>query len=93
MHRSLVLYLPPEDPQAFREYYESTHIPLFKSVPGLRAFRYSFNVSAPEGESPYVAVSEAEWDDAQAYGRKSLADIRKYATGGAVVVDYPIEEA
>ena len=30
MHRSLVLYLPPEDPQAFREYYESTHIPLFK---------------------------------------------------------------
>ena len=66
-------------------------------VPGLRAFRYSFNVSAPEGESPYVAVSEAEWDDAQAYGealstpegRKSLADIRKYATGGAVVVDYP----
>ena len=68
MHRSLVLYLPPEDSQAFREYYESTHIPLFKSVPGLRAFRYSFNVSAPEGESPYVAVSEAEWDDAQAYG-------------------------
>jgi uncharacterized protein (TIGR02118 family) len=100
MHRSLVLYLPPEDPQAFREYYESTHIPLFKSVPGLRAFRYSFNVSAPEGKSPYVAVSEAEWDDAQAYGealstpegRKSLADIRKYATGGAVVVDYPLEE-
>ena len=68
-------------------------------VPGLRAFRYSFNVSAPEGESPYVAVSEVEWDDAQAYdealspeGRKSLADIRKYATGGAVVVDYPLEE-
>ncbi len=29
-------------------------------VPGLRAFRYSFNVSAPEGESPYVAVSEVE---------------------------------
>jgi EthD domain len=58
MHRSLVLYLPPEDPQAFREYYESTHIPLFKSVPGLRAFRYSFNVSAPEGESPYVASAE-----------------------------------
>ena len=102
MHRSLALYLPPEDPEAFREYYESTHVPLVKSVPGLRAFRYSFNVSAPEGESPYFAVSEAEWDDAQAMrealsntpeGKAALTDIRKYATGGAVVVDYPIQEA
>ena len=101
MHRSLALYLPPEDPQAFREHYESTHIPLTKKIPGLRAFRYSLNVSAPEGESPYFAVSEAEWDDAQAMGeafstpegQAALADIRKYATGGAVVVDYAVQEA
>ena len=77
MHRSLALYLPPEDPEAFREYYESTHVPLVKSVPGLRAFRYSFNVSAPEGESPYFAVSEVEWDDAQAYDEALSPEGRK----------------
>ena len=60
MHRSLALYLPPEDPEAFRELSESTHVRLVSRVQGLRAFRYSFNVSAPEGESPYVAVSEVE---------------------------------
>ena len=101
MHKSLVLYLPPEDPQAFREYYKSIHVPLASRIPGLRAYRYSLNVSAPEGESPYFAVFEAEWDDARAMaealrtpeGQAVLADMQNYATGGAVVVDYPVQEA
>ena len=101
VHQTLVLYLPPEDPQAFREHYESTHVPLVSSVPGLRAFRYSLNVSAPEGESPYFAVSEAEWDDAEALGQAlstpegqaAMADLRSNATGGFVLVGYPVQEA
>jgi len=44
MHKTLVLHRTPEDPQAFREHYESTHIPLLSRVPGLRAFRHSFDV-------------------------------------------------
>jgi hypothetical protein len=27
MHRVLILYLPPKDPQASREYFVNTHIP------------------------------------------------------------------
>jgi uncharacterized protein (TIGR02118 family) len=100
MHKTLVLYLPPEDPQAFREHYESTHIPLLSRVPGLRAFRHSFDVSAPEGESRYFAVSEAEWDSEQALGealstpegQAAMADLRSNATGGFVLVGYSVEE-
>jgi uncharacterized protein (TIGR02118 family) len=101
MHKALVLYLPPEDPQAFREHYESTHIPLTSKIPGIRAYRYSFDVSAAEGESPYFCIFEGEWDDAQAMdealstpeGQAALADIPNYATGGAVFLSYPVQEA
>ena len=34
--RVLVLYLPPEDPQASRECFENTHIPLAAKLPGQR---------------------------------------------------------
>jgi uncharacterized protein (TIGR02118 family) len=101
MHRVLVLYLPPEDPQASREYFENTHIPLAAKLPGQRSMRYSFEVAAADGESPYFGVMEAEFDDAEALGaamaspegQAVMADIPNYATGGAVVLNYPVQEA
>ena len=60
MHRVLVLYLPPKDPQASQEYFENTHIPLAAKMPGQRSTRYSFEVAAADGESPYFGVMEAE---------------------------------
>ena len=94
MYKTLALYLPPEDPEAFREHYETTHVPLVSRVPGLRAFRYSLDVSAPEGESPYFGVSEAEWDSPEALreslrtpeGQAATADMQSGATGGFVLV-------
>ena len=101
MHRVLVLYLPPEDPRASRAYFENTHIPLAAKLPGQRSMRYSFEVAAAEGESPYFGVMEAEFDDAEALGaamaspegQAVVADILNYATGGAVVLNYPVQEA
>jgi uncharacterized protein (TIGR02118 family) len=88
MHRVLVLYLPPKDPQASREYFENTHIPLAAKLPGQRSMRYRFEVAAAEGESPYFGVVEADFDDAEALGaaiaspegQAALADIPNYAT-------------
>ena len=37
MHKFVVLYNQPEDPEHFRSYYESTHIPLAAGLPGLKA--------------------------------------------------------
>ena len=66
MHRLLVLYPPPSDPDHFRSYYEETHLPLAAKLSGLRGYRYSFDVAAGEGESPYYCVFEADFDDAAA---------------------------
>jgi uncharacterized protein (TIGR02118 family) len=101
MHRVLILYLPPKDPQASRKYFENTHIPLAAKIPGQRSMRYSFEVAAADGESPYFGVMEAEFDDAEAVGaamaspegQAAVADIPNCATGGTVVLSYPVQEA
>jgi uncharacterized protein (TIGR02118 family) len=98
MHRLLVLYPPPTDPDHFRTYYEGTHLPLVAKLPGLRGYRYSFDVAAAEGESPYFAAFEGDFDDASAMGaalesaegQAALADIPNYATGGAVALNYEL---
>ena len=39
MHRLMVLYPPPTDPDHFRTYYEETHLKLVAKWPGLRGYR------------------------------------------------------
>ena len=98
MHRLLVLYPPPTDPDHFRSSYQDSHLPLVAKLPGLRGYRYSFDVAAAEGESPYFCVFEADFEDAAAYGAAMAspdgqavrADVPNYATGGAVVLDYEL---
>jgi uncharacterized protein (TIGR02118 family) len=98
MHRLLVLYPPPTDPDHFRTYYEQTHLKLVAKIPGLRSYRYGFDVAAAEGESPYFCSFEGEFDDAAAMGaafetpegEAALADIPNYATGGAVALNYEL---
>ena len=101
MHKVVVLYPEPKDKQAFKEHYERIHLPLVAKLPGLRAMRYSFDVSAFGGaDSPYFAVFEGEFDDAEAMaaafaspeGKAVQADVPNYATGGAVVLHYPVRE-
>lgn len=97
MHKLLVLYPHPTDPAAFEAHYEGTHIPLAAKLPGMLDFRYSLNVHA-EPESPYFAVFEADFPDAGTMaaalaspeGEAVQADVPNYATGGAVVLDYPV---
>lgn len=98
MHKLLVLYPEPVDREAFTAYYESVHLPLARRLPGMLSSRYSLGVAG--SESPYFAVFEAEFADAAALGAAMAspegaavaADVGNYATGGAVVVDYPVTE-
>ena len=100
MHKTLVLYPQPADPDHFRDYYVNNHLPLVTSWPGVLAWRYSFDVAAAEGQAPYFAVFEADFADAGAFaaarsspqGKLLAADVVNYATGGVVVIDYPVQE-
>ncbi|MCW8382182.1 EthD family reductase [Streptomyces justiciae] len=104
-HKLVVLYSEPDDPDHFRDYYVTNHLPLVMNWPGLLAWRYSFDVaavspgSATKGEAPYFAVFEADFADAAAmtaaraspHGQQLAADFANYATGGAVILHYPVE--
>ncbi|MEV6278105.1 EthD family reductase [Nocardia sp. NPDC051832] len=100
MHKLVVLYPKPADPDHFRDYYVATHLPLATKMPGLLAWRYSFDVAAPNGEAPYFAVFEGDFADAAALaaaqasqqGQRAAADVANYATGGVVVIDYPVQD-
>ncbi|MGW4350616.1 EthD family reductase [Nocardia sp. NPDC004582] len=100
MHKLLVLYPKPADPDHFRDYYVAKHLPLVRNWPGPLAWRYSFDVAATNGEAPYFAVFEAEFADAAAmaaarasqHGQRLAADVANYATGGVVIIDYPVQD-
>jgi uncharacterized protein (TIGR02118 family) len=49
MHKLVVLYPKPADPDHFRDYYVNNHLPLVARMPGLLAWRYSFDVAATQG--------------------------------------------
>lgn len=96
MYRLTVLYPPPADPQHFRDYYVSTHLPLAAKLPGLRVMRHSLDVSAVDGDSPYFAIWEGEFDSAadmaaamaSEEGQAVVADVANYASGGAQIIHY-----
>ena len=57
-----MLYQQPADPAHFREYYVNSHLPLVRKMPHVMSFGYSFEVA---GDSPYFAIFEAEFADAE----------------------------
>ncbi len=98
MHKLVVLYPAPADKEKFRSYYESTHLPLAAQLPGLRAYRYAFDVGSPAGDSPYWCIFEADYDDAAAMaasmqseeGANVAADVANYADQPPVMVHYEV---
>ncbi|MFD2055537.1 EthD family reductase [Mesorhizobium calcicola] len=58
MARLVALYKTPKDLTAFDRYYFSTHIPLAKTIPGLRKYEISDGgVHSPGGPSGYHLVA------------------------------------
>jgi uncharacterized protein (TIGR02118 family) len=100
MHKLVVMYPPPADKEKFRSYYVEKHLPLAAGLPGLRAYRYAFDVGSPAGDSPYWCIFEADFDDAAAMGASMqsdegatvAADVANYADQPPVMVHYEVTE-
>ena len=60
-HNTLVLYTMPDDPRAFRDHYVNKHLPLVAELPGIRSLRYTFDLSALQGESLTSDSSRSSW--------------------------------
>ena len=101
MHKLVVLYGHPKDPEHFRRYYVETPLPLAAKLPGLKASRFAFDVAGVGADSPYFCIFEGEFANAAAMaaameseiGRQVHADTENYATGGLTVLHFDTEAA
>lgn len=99
MFRVSVCYGQPTDPEAFDQYYTSTHVPLALKVPGVTGFTTGKCRSlAPGQQPPYYMVASLMFDSAESLkaGLESPematagADVKNFATGGVTM--YSTEE-
>jgi uncharacterized protein (TIGR02118 family) len=101
MIKLTVLYGPPEDPEAFEEYYAEVHMPLVQKIPGADRWEAARVVDTMDGGTPlYHRVFEFWFEDYDALeaslgsdeGRAAVADIPNFATGGATTCVSEISE-
>jgi len=101
MAKVLVLYNAPSDPAAFDSYYQKTHIPIAKTLPGLRA--YNVNAEPPRmiaGTAPHL-VAELEFADmaaieaalASPQGQATAADLANFAQAGVTIMMFETKPA
>lgn len=92
MYRLTVLYGHPDDPEAFDEYYRTTHIPLARKMKGLTGWTIGHCEAAAEGEKPpYYMIVGLYGESREALeemlaspeGQATVADVENFATGGA----------
>ena len=94
MPQLLVLYNTPADPAAFDRYYQQTHIPLAKKIPGLRSYVISNGpVQALAGIAPHLIAilrfdSMADLNAALASpeSKAAAADLSNFASAGATLL-------
>lgn len=92
MYRLTVLYGHPTDPDEFDRYYEETHLPLAKTMKGLKGWTLGKCEAISAGEeSPYYMIVGLFAESREALetmletpeGKATVADLANFATGGA----------
>jgi len=91
MIRLTVLYNTPDDPEAFLDYYEHTHVPLAEKLPDLTRITWGKTIGR---NAPYFLTAELVWDSPDAMnaamasdeGKATAADVANFATGGVTMV-------
>jgi len=85
----IVFYRTPRDPAEFDRYYAQVHIPLAKTIPGLRRLEVTRVTGAPSGASDLYLIAELYFDNAAAReaalasneAKATEADLSKFAEG------------
>ena len=91
---AVVLYGPPEDPDAFERYYADTHTARATAIAGLQRFEAAQGIATPDGSAaPYQRIAELTFEDMDALqagrgsdeGQAAVNDIPNFATGGVTI--------
>ncbi len=92
MAKVLAMYRTPADAAAFDRYYFDKHVPLAKTIPGLRGYEVTRGTIATlDGPSQYYLIATLTFDSlaaiqtalTSAEGQAVAADLRNFATAGA----------
>jgi len=95
MARVYALYRAPTDAAAFERYYFDKHVPLAKTIPGLRNYEVTRRpLAALGGASPYYMIATLSFDSRAAIdaalvspqGQAVAADLANFASGGVDVL-------
>lgn len=97
MARMMVIYRTPQDIEAFDRHYFDIHIPLAKTLPGLRKYEISHGpIATPAGFPDIHRIGTLHFDDLAAIkaafaspeGQAAAADRRLFAPDGSGVQMY-----
>jgi uncharacterized protein (TIGR02118 family) len=98
VHRLVVSYGTPEDPEAFDAYYRDIHTPLALKQPGVLALTVGRPRSLdPSHTVPYL-VADLDFESEQAMhetlaspeGRAAAKDLANFATGGVTFAHFDV---
>lgn len=97
----IALYKKPADAAAFDAYYHGTHVPLAKTLPGLRSYHISSGpIATPAGEAPLHLVAMLQFDSMAAIqaalgspqGAATAADLANFAQAGVELLMFDTRE-
>jgi len=95
MVKLFAVYQQPQDPAAFDRYYFDQHVPLAKTIPGLRSYEVTRgDVMGMAGKHGVYLVAVLEFDSMAAIaaamgspqGQATAADLANFATAGVDVM-------
>lgn len=101
MARLVVLYNKPADATAFDTYYFNKHVPLAKTIPGLRSYEVNAgSIGTPQGPSPFHLIATLSFDSMEAIGaafaskegQATAADVANFAQAGVQMLMFDTRE-
>ena len=90
MAQLVVMYKTPKDAAAFDKHYVEKHIPLAKTIPGVRKYEISKGPVATLQFDDLAAIQKAF---GSAEGQAAVADVKTFATGGVDIFMFDTQSA
>lgn len=94
MAKIIAMYRTPVDVAAFDRYYADNHVPLAKTIAGLRGYEVTRGpIATLDRPSPYHLIATLTFDSlaaiqaalTSAEGQATAADLANFATGGVEI--------
>lgn len=97
MYCLTVTYPAPNDAARFKAYYETTHVPLARQLPGLKSCTFGYPEALGPAPVPFC-IFQAWFEDRAAMlaalqsetGRKVASDVPNYSPAGATLFHFPV---